>query len=365
MFYGKGGSEMNRKYILPGVIIFLALMLIFRPEMAADLWQGVCGTVTPIVTGIVIAAAASPAVNALERLFAKLSGRNAHRKKWHRPAAITAVYLIAAAALAAAVSIIIPKLGDSIRLFVNSFDGYYSIFRERIEGFTEGDTVMKFFDRLYEVVSNEFPVMINRTVSVTADFIRETGNFLVGAVLAVYILAEREAITEFIAGAAGAFMSEERKKKFSHVIMTVYECLTNFISGQITEAVVLGTLCFAGMVIFRFEYPLLISVMIGVTALVPVVGAFAGAVPSAFVLFLAKPSSALWFIIFIVILQQLENNFIYPRIVGKSVGLPPMLILVAIIAGAKIGGAAGIMLGIPLLSAAYTLAREKLLSEAR
>ena len=140
----------------------------------------------------------------------------------------------------------------------------------------------------------------------------------------------------------------------------VNSCLVSFIAGQLTEAVVLGTLCFIGMVLFGFEYPLLISAIIAVTALVPVAGAIAGAIPSALILFLAKPSSALWFIVFIVILQQLENNFIYPKVVGKSVGTPPILILAAIIAGAELGGAAGIMLGIPLVSAAYTLIKERL-----
>lgn len=354
---------MNRKYIIPGLAVFAAFALIFRPELAMSVCNGLWGAVSPVVTGVIIAAAASPAVGGFERLFRKLSGKNAPRKRWHRPAAITAVYFIAGAALAAAVSIVIPKLGDSIRLFVGSFDGYYSLFRERAAGIAEGGWVMNFLDKVYGFVSDRVPEMVNRTVSVTADFIRSAGNFLVGAVLAVYILAEQETITEFIAGAAGAVMSEGKKKKISHIITTVYESFTNFISGQIAEAVVLGTLCFCGMVIFRFEYPLLISVLIGVTALVPVVGAFAGAVPSAFVLFLAKPSSALWFILFIIILQQLENNFIYPRIVGKSVGLPPMLTLVAIIAGAKIGGAVGIMLGIPLFSAAYIILKEKLEEE--
>ena len=122
----------------------------------------------------------------------------------------------------------------------------------------------------------------------------------------------------------------------------------------------LGSLCFLGMVIFGFEYPLLISSIIAVTALVPVAGAIVGTIPSALILFLAKPSSAVWFIVFIIVLQQLENNFIYPKIVGKSVGLPPILILAAIILGARLGGAAGIMLGIPLVSAAYTIFRENI-----
>ena len=113
-------------------------------------------------------------------------------------------------------------------------------------------------------------------------------------------------------------MSPKSFRKAARVISAVNCSLVNFISGQLTEAVVLGTLCFCGMVVLGFEYPLLISTIIGVTALIPVAGAFIGAIPSALVLFLVKPSSALWFIVFIIVLQQLENNLIYPKVVGKS-----------------------------------------------
>ncbi|MCM1577705.1 MAG: AI-2E family transporter [Ruminococcus sp.] len=348
---------MKRKYIIPGLIIFLGLAVIFRPSVITGTLDALWCAGLPIITGIVITAVMNPAVNTADKFIGLFCPRRTSRR---RPAAIALAYLTAAAAIAAVISIIIPRLADSIRLFVNSFDGYYSLFRERADRLIGSEGVISLFDRIAKTLSEAFPAMLGRTFTATAGFIRAAGNFLVGTVLSVYILAQKQVIMDFIGGAAAVFISKERLKKISRCLDVIYESLTNFISGQITEAVVLGTLCFAGMVLLRFEYPLLISVIIGVTALVPVVGAFAGAVPSVFVLFLAKPSSALWFIIFIIILQQVENNFIYPRIVGKSVGLPPLLILIAIIVGAQIGGAAGIMLGIPLLSAGYTLAREKL-----
>ncbi len=352
---------MKKKYILPGFAIFTGLALIFRPTLITGIFSTLWCAALPVFTGIIITAVMNPAVNAVEDFFGKLPHRGNSPKKWRRPAAITVAYLLAAAVIAAVISIIIPRLGDSIRLFINSFDGYYSLFRERAEKIIGSKGVINLFDRIAKTVSEEFPEMLGRTFTATAGFIKAAGNFIVGAVLSVYILAEKHVIMDFLGGAAAAVISDKNLKRLSHCLRVVYDSLTNFISGQITEAVVLGTLCFAGMVMFRFEYPLLISVIIGVTALVPVVGAFVGAVPSVFVLFLVKPSSALWFVIFIIILQQLENNLIYPKVVGKSVGLPPLLILIAIIVGAELGGVSGIMLGIPLLSAAYTLAREKLL----
>lgn len=353
---------MKKKYILPGLIIFTGLSLIFRPTLITGMLDALWGAALPIFTGVVITAVMNPAVNAAEDILGKIFRRRS-RRRLLRPIAIALAYLLAAAVIAAVISIIIPRLGDSLRLFINSFDGYYSLFRERAEGLMGSSGLVAVFDKIAKTVSEEFPGMLSRTFNATAGFIRAAGNFLVGAVLSIYILAEKHVIMEFLGGAAAAVMSEKQLKKLSHFLRVFYEALTNFISGQIAEAVVLGTLCFCGMVLLRFEYPLLISVIIGVTALVPVVGAFVGAVPSVFVLFLAKPSSALWFIIFIIVLQQLENNIIYPKVVGKSVGLPPLLILIAIIAGAKLGGVSGIMLGIPLLSAGYTLAREKLMEE--
>jgi len=121
---------------------------------------------------------------------------------------------------------------------------------------------------------------------------------------------------------------------------------------------VLGCMCFIGMSIFRFEYALLISVMIAVTSIIPVIGAFIGAVPSVFLLFMISPIKALWFIVFIIIVQQLENNFIYPKVVGNKIGLPAIWVLLAIVVGGGLFGVVGILLGVPVCSIIYTLLKE-------
>lgn len=350
-----------KKYILPALAVFFAAALIFRPGMISEIWGKLSGAVVPVITGIILAAIIDPAVSAAERLIYRLTPSKRRKKTAGRPvryAAIAIVYIAIVAVAAAVIWIVIPRLLESASLFINSFDGYYSDLRRRYDDIADKDPLglLGKFDELIAMLSQRLPDFFEKTFTVTAGIIRSAANFIVGAVLSVYILAGKEQITDFIKGAAQAAMSERNYRRAALTVNTVNSCLVNFISGQLTEAVVLGTLCFAGMVIFGFEYPLLISTIIGVTALIPVVGAFVGAIPSALVLFLVKPSSALWFIVFIIVLQQLENNLIYPKVVGKSVGLPPILILVAIIIGAEVGGAAGIMLGIPLISAVYTLA---------
>lgn len=352
-----------KRYILPFAAVFFAAALIFRPEIFSDAWRRISGAAVPIITGIILAAVIDPAMSRTERLIIRLSRGKIRSKKAVRFAAITLIYLAITAVMAAVIWIVIPRLAESVKLFINSFDGYYSNFLRSYNAASDKDPLGLFgaLDKLVAGLSERLPVLFEKTFTATAGLIRSAANFILGMVLSIYILAGKEPLTDFIKGAAQSVMSEKSYRRTALILNTLSSCLANFIGGQLTEAVVLGTLCFAGMVIFDFEYPLLISTIIAVTALIPVVGAFAGAIPSALLLFLVKPSSAFWFLVFIVILQQLENNLIYPKIVGKSVGLPPIMILIAIIIGAEIGGAAGIILGIPVASAAYILAGKSIM----
>lgn len=348
-----------KKYFLPCLLIFAALCLLFRPELLLSLWHRLSGAAVPIFLGIIFAAVIDPGVCAFERALNRLF-KTRLKGSSGRYLSITLVYLLIAAVFSAVVWIVIPRLIDSAALFAGSIDGYYRDLRLRYDSSQEASWLIAWLDRLLEYVSDKLPDLFGRTFSATADFLKGSANVLLGLVLSVYFLAGKEHILDFIRSGARSAMSPDSCRKASRVISAVNRSLVNFISGQLTEAVVLGTLCFCGMVLLGFEYPLLISTIIGVTALIPVAGAFIGAIPSALVLFLAKPSSALWFIVFIIVLQQVENNLIYPKIVGKSVGMPSVLILIAIISGAELGGAAGIMLGIPLLSAVYTLIKESI-----
>lgn len=133
---------------------------------------------------------------------------------------------------------------------------------------------------------------------------------------------------------------------------------SNFISGQCTEAVILGVLCFIGMSVFRFPYALMISVLVGFMSLIPIFGAFIGVAIGAFLILMVSPLKALWFVVFFIVLQQVEGNLIYPRVVGNSIGLPAIWVLVAVIVGGSAMGILGMILFIPLCSVLYALLRE-------
>ena len=133
----------------------------------------------------------------------------------------------------------------------------------------------------------------------------------------------------------------------------------SYVSGQVTEALILGLLCFIGMSIFSFPYALMTASLMAITALIPVFGAFIGAAGGAFMILTVSPAKAFWFLVFILILQQLENNLIYPRVVGKSVGLPAMWVLIAVTVASALLGMVGLLAGVPIASIIYCLASGK------
>ncbi|MGN1319588.1 MAG: AI-2E family transporter, partial [Acutalibacteraceae bacterium] len=153
------------------------------------------------------------------------------------------------------------------------------------------------------------------------------------------------------------FKPDNAKKLIDFTAMT-NDIFTKFVTGQLTEACIIGSLCFIGMLIFGMPYAGIISVLIGFTALIPIFGAFIGTGIGAFLILLENPLKAFWFVVFIIVLQQLEGNLIYPRVVGKSVGLPGIWVLTAVTIGGGLFGVLGMLFSVPVCSVLYVLFRK-------
>lgn len=192
------------------------------------------------------------------------------------------------------------------------------------------------------------------TTSIASGFF----NFIISLILAIYMVVDKERLCMGLRKITYAFFPKNKADYISKASGVFNKTFTGFVSGQITEAIILGILCYIGMLIFRMEYPIIISLCIGVGALVPIFGAFIGAVPGVFILLMISPMKAVWFVVYIVILQQLEGNIIYPKVVGTSIGLSGFWVLVALVIGGNIGGVMGILIGIPTFAAIYILFRE-------
>lgn len=197
--------------------------------------------------------------------------------------------------------------------------------------------------------------LFNAATQVTTSILSAVFNFILAFIIAVYVLMQKEKIQGVILKCMKAFLPEKVNIWIKKIAFVSFNSFSSFLTGQLIEAVILGLLCFLGMVIFRFPYANVIPVIIGVTALIPMFGAWIGGGISAFLILMINPIKALLFIVFILILQQIEGNLIYPKVVGKSVGLPGLLVLIAVIVGGDLGGVVGIIFSVPICSVCYTI----------
>ena len=183
---------------------------------------------------------------------------------------------------------------------------------------------------------------------------------VIGFIFALYLLLDKDRLTTQLRLVIEKFLPERVVEKGNHILNIANDCFHKFIVGQCTEAVILGSLCMVGMLILRLPYAPMIGALVAFTALIPIVGAFIGAGVGAFLILMVSPSKALIFLIFIIVLQQIEGNLIYPRVVGSSMGLPGIWVLAAVTVGGGVMGIPGMMIGVPLMAVIYKLVKENI-----
>ena len=206
-------------------------------------------------------------------------------------------------------------------------------------------------------------VVMNGAVGVATSVFSILFDLLMGICLAIFLLSTKERVLRFCRRLLRALLHREKADKLFKVTSLTNDCFRNFVSAQITEAMILGILCFIGMSIFRFPFAMTVSAVVAFTALVPIVGAWVGAALGAVLILSVNPIRALLFVVFLIILQQLEGNLIYPKVVGSSVGIPGVLVLIAITVGGGYGGILGMLLGVPVAAVLYALTREFILKK--
>ena len=207
-------------------------------------------------------------------------------------------------------------------------------------------------------LSNRLTTWMGSAVNVIGSVTSGLVKLVIGIVFALYCLSRKEILARQGRRILYSVLSEKHADEIIRVMQLTNVTFRNFISGQALEAVILGCLFAVAMAIFKMPYIPLVSVTIAVTALIPVVGAFVGCIVGAFFILVDDPLLAVTFVIMFLVIQQLENNIIYPRVVGTSIGLPGMWVLVAVTVGGELMGVGGMLLMIPLASVLYTLARE-------
>lgn len=203
-----------------------------------------------------------------------------------------------------------------------------------------------------------FGGMMETMTAVIAGTFSAMITLLVSVIFSMYLLFGKERLKGQISRVSHHYLKPQWYQRLRYLLGVLHNSFRHFIVGQCAEAMILGALCTVGMYLFRFPYANMVGTLIGFTALIPVAGAYIGAGVGVFMIFTVSPLQALLFLLFIVILQQLEGNLIYPRVVGASIGLPGIWVLAAITVGGGIWGVGGMLLGVPLAATCYQLLRD-------
>ncbi|KUG05130.1 permease [hydrocarbon metagenome] len=280
-----------------------------------------------------------------------------------RGLAVVITYFLALILLIVIILFIVPQLIDSIRLFISNLGTYLDNMQGLINqaanfievaNFDLSSLIKPVFESFKQLTSN-LTGLLSGIIGVTAGVVSFLANLFIALIFSIYLLAGKERILDNCRAVCRTYLSPRVYQSVIYVYEVTTDTFNKYVYGQLTEAVILGVLTFIGMLIFRFEYPLMISTLIGITALLPLVGAYIGGSIAFLVLLMISPLQALWFIVFLVILQQFEGNIIYPRVVGGSLGLPAIWVLLAAIVGAGLAGPLGILLGVPIATILYIL----------
>ena len=213
-------------------------------------------------------------------------------------------------------------------------------------------------ENIKKQILNKIPGILTSSISIVNGIINGITTFFIAIIFAIYILMDKEKLQEQATKILYAYLSKEKALKTIHIARVAKNTFKSFFTVQCLEATILGTLCTIGMLILKIPYAMPIGVLIGVTALIPVVGAFIGIIIGAILILSVNPIKVITFVIFVLILQQIEGNLIYPRVVGNSIGLPGMWVLVAVSVGGSIGGILGMLLGVPVATIIYTLLKK-------
>ncbi len=213
-------------------------------------------------------------------------------------------------------------------------------------------------NKIFNIVSSGIGSVFDTVVTTVKSVFSGVVTGLLSVIFAIYLLLGKEKLATQIKRLEKCYLGLSKRRKFNHSVETVKNCFESFIVGQVKEAVILGVLCALGMWLLRLPYATMIGALIGFTALIPVAGAYIGGAVGALMIMTESPIKALVFLIFLVVLQQLEGNLIYPKVVGESIGLPGIWVLAAVTVGGGVMGIAGMLIGVPLVAAIYTLVGE-------
>lgn len=358
--------ELTQKNIFKyGSIVVLVLALMVYPVQIYNIFLNLLGIIMPLILGGVLAYALNILVVRLENHFFPNT-----KMKWlqnsRRGIVILITLIIVILVMTGVFRLVLPQFISALTDFFKSIPAFVtdiSNFAEKINSHSEISDQLNTINvnwssvqaKVMKFLTSGASGLFGSTFKIVTGVAKGLFNFILAFTFAIYILATKEKLTAQVKKAGRAFIKEKHRQKIQYIFDITNKMFSSFIVGQVTEAIILGTLCALGMLLFKFPYALPVGAFVGITSLVPIFGAWAGGAVGFLLIAVDSPLQAVLFVIFIIVLQQLESNLIYPRVVGTSIGLPGIWVLAAITVGGGLGGIVGMLLGVPVAATIYQL----------
>ena len=346
-----------------GVSVFLLYICIHIWPAVLDLLKSLFQAAVPLLVGALLAYVLNILMCAYERHFF-VNARKPAADQLRRPVCMVGALLTLIAVVALVIGLVVPQLKSCVQLLIAELPGFMDKLLEKIHlwGILPEDIIAalesvdwrSWTGQIVSGVGDVMGVVFSAVSSVFSALV--TG--LLAVIFALYLLAGKERLNKQGHMLLKRYLPEVWHKRVMYVVHTLDHCFHRYIVGQCTEAVILGALCAVGMLLLRLPYAAMIGALIAFTALIPVAGAWIGAGVGAFLILMESPVQALVFLVFILVLQQLENNLIYPKVVGSSIGLPGIWVLAAVTLGGGLLGVFGMLLGVPVAAALYRILRD-------
>ena len=350
-----------------GGSIFLLYLAINHWHDALRVVKLVIGASSPLIIGCIIAYLVNIIMASYEKRYFPNS-KNVYLNKSRRPVCMLLAFLSLAAVVTLVIWLVVPQLVSAVGVIVAGIPAFiegilkqvksWNVLPEDILAYLESIDWQSQISQIVKFVGTGIGSVVEILITAVSSVFDWVVTALISVIFSIYVLSSKETLAEQFHRVCRRYLSEKFIGKLDYVFGVIDDCFHRYIVGQCVEAVILGVLCGVGMAILKLPYAMMVGALVAFTALVPIAGAYIGAAVGAFMILTVDPFKALIFLIFLIILQQLEGNLIYPRVVGSSMGLPGIWVLAAVTIGGGIMGIAGMLLGVPLAAAFYRFLRD-------
>lgn len=363
----------NSKYTTISVYSFIVIccsIIFYRIASDTSVFMGkissIISTLQPFIIGAVIAYLLNFILVFVEERMLSKNKLNQLKPKSKRAIGLLVTYIVAFILLALFIQFVLPQLVESMLGLVNDIPTYLTNLSDLLTKYTKDLNIDKEY---LDIAVTKLTDFINYFISVAAGLLPVVGqalgivassiwNIVLGVIISIYLLIDKEKFCALGRKVVCAVFNEKHSKRILQLVDRSNDTFGKFLSGKIIDSAIIGVLTFVVLTIFKMPYVLLISVIIGITNIIPFFGPFFGAIPATIIILFVSPIKALWFILIIIVIQQLDGNIIGPKILGDSIGISAFWILFSLLVAGKFLGLVGMIIGVPLFAIIYSIIKE-------